>query len=234
MMLEKSEGFTAENAESAEKRPCEHVSHIRFIKVIQPGEMLKISYTDITGLAILEPRVFEDGRGFFFESYNSNVLAKHGIELSFVQDNHALSKRGVLRGLHYQVKQAQAKLIRVISGEVFDVAVDLRKSSPTFGQWFGLNLSAENRLQLYIPAHFAHGYLVLSETAEMLYKASDFWAPQYERCIRWDDPELGIAWPLDGLPIVSEKDAKGVAFRDAELPAEDEADTFFAQQGLRS
>lgn len=181
---------------------------------------MKISFVGIPGLAILEPRVFEDERGFFFESYNSKKLAELGIDTDFVQDNHSRSRKGVLRGLHYQVRQCQTKLVRVTRGEIFDVAVDLRKSSPTFGHWFGVRLSAENMLQFYIPGSFAHGYLVLSETAEVLYKASDFYAPPHERCIRWNDPDLAIEWPLDVEPVISAKDAQGVAFREAELPAD--------------
>ncbi|MEN6441329.1 MAG: dTDP-4-dehydrorhamnose 3,5-epimerase [Syntrophobacter sp.] len=181
---------------------------------------MKISFVGIPGLAILEPRVFEDERGFFFESYNSKKLAELGIDTDFVQDNHSRSRKGVLRGLHYQVRQCQTKLVRVTRGEIFDVAVDLRKSSPTFGHWFGVRLSAENMLQFYIPGSFAHGYLVLSETAEVLYKASDFYAPPHERCIRWNDLDLAIEWPLDVEPVISAKDAQGVAFREAELPAD--------------
>lgn len=171
----------------------------------------------IQGISVLEPRVFVDERGFFFESYNEKTLAAQGIETVFVQDNHSLSRRGTLRGIHYQLRHSQAKLIRVVSGEIFDVAVDLRKSSPTFGRWFGLNLSASNKLQMYIPSGFGHGFLALSNVAEVLYKASDFYAPEHERCIRWDDPDLAIDWPLDGERIISEKDAKGSFLRDAEL-----------------
>ena len=181
---------------------------------------MKISFVGIPGLAILEPRVFGDERGFFFESYNSRKLAELGIDTDFVQDNHSRSRKGVLRGLHYQVRQCQTKLVRVTCGEIFDVAVDLRKSSPTFGHWFGIRLSAENMRQFYIPGCFAHGYLVLSETADVLYKASDFYAPPHERCIRWNDPDLAIEWPLDGEPLISAKDAQGLAFHQAELPAD--------------
>lgn len=181
---------------------------------------MKISFVSIPGLAVLEPRVFEDARGFFFESYNSKTFAELGIDGPFVQDNHSRSRKGVLRGLHYQVRQCQSKLVRVISGEIYDVAVDLRKSSPTFGHWFGIRLSAENKLQFYIPGNFAHGYLVLSETAEVLYKTDDFYAPQYERCIRWDDTDLSVKWPLDGDPVLSAKDAQGLPFRQADLPVD--------------
>jgi dTDP-4-dehydrorhamnose 3,5-epimerase len=179
---------------------------------------VKASSVHIPGLVVLEPKVFSDERGFFFESYNQKTLAALGIDVTFVQDNHSLSRRGALRGIHYQVRNQQAKLIRVVSGEVFDVAVDLRRSSPTFGRWFSLILSASNKLQLYIPVGFGHGFLTLSETAEMLYKASDFYAPEHERCIRWDDPDLAIDWPVAGERIVSEKDARGIFFREAELP----------------
>lgn len=179
---------------------------------------MKASSVHIAGIVVLEPKVFSDERGFFFESYNQKTLAALGIDVSFVQDNHSMSRRGALRGIHYQVRNPQAKLIRVVSGEVFDVAVDLRRSSPTFGRWFSLILSASNKLQLYIPVGFGHAFLTLSETAEMLYKASDFYAPEHERCIRWDDPDLAIDWPAAGERIVSEKDAGGSFFREAELP----------------
>lgn len=181
---------------------------------------MKASSTHIPGIIILEPRVFADKRGFFFESYNRKTFAALGIDVPFVQDNHSLSRRGTLRGIHYQVKNPQAKLVRVVSGEVFDVAVDLRKSSPTFGRWFGLTISAANKLQIYIPAGFGHAFLSLSDSAEMLYKASDFYAPEHERCIRWDDPDLAIDWPLDGERIISEKDAGGSFLREADLPAQ--------------
>lgn len=181
---------------------------------------MKASHAHIEGIIVLEPRVFVDERGFFFESYNQNTAAALGIEDSFVQDNHSLSRRGTLRGVHYQVSNAQAKLVRVVSGEVFDVAVDLRRSSSTFGRWFGLNLSALNKLQIYIPCGFGHAFLTLSDTAEVLYKASDFYAPEHERCIRWDDPSLAIDWPAGVERIVSDKDAKGSSFREAELPGD--------------
>jgi dTDP-4-dehydrorhamnose 3,5-epimerase len=175
--------------------------------------------TPLEGVFVLEPKAFGDARGFFFESYNArNFEAATGARPTFVQDNHSRSARGVLRGLHYQVRQPQGKLVRVASGEVFDVAVDIRKSSPTFGKWYGHVLSAENRLQLWIPAGFAHGFLVLSESADFLYKTTDYWAPEHERCIAWNDPDLAIDWPLAGLtPLVSAKDAQGVAFRNAEV-----------------
>jgi dTDP-4-dehydrorhamnose 3,5-epimerase len=179
---------------------------------------MKATFADIPGVIILEPKIFQDERGFFFESYNQKTLAALDINVSFVQDNHSLSRRGTLRGIHYQVGNPQAKLVRVISGEVFDVAVDLRRSSPTFGRWTGLTLSASNKLQLYIPTGFGHGFVALSDRAEMLYKASDFYTPEHERCIRWDDPDLAVDWPLAGDRIISEKDAAGSFFRDADLP----------------
>jgi dTDP-4-dehydrorhamnose 3,5-epimerase len=175
--------------------------------------------TAIPDVVVLEPRVFGDARGYFYESFNRRrVEAALGRPVEFVQDNHSMSRRGVLRGLHYQLPHPQAKLVRVVRGEVFDVAVDLRRRSPTFGRWAGELLSAENRRQLFLPEGFAHGFLVLSEEAEFLYKTTDYWYPEHERCIRFDDPALGIAWPvLGGPPQVSAKDAAGLAFRDAPL-----------------
>jgi len=175
--------------------------------------------TPIDGVLLLEPKVFGDARGFFFESFNARRFEElAGVHPAFVQDNHSRSARGVLRGLHYQIRQPQGKLVRVVAGEVFDVAVDLRRSSSTFGQWFGHRLSAENKLQLWIPAGFAHGFVVLSESADFLYKTTDYWAPEHERCIAWNDPDLAIDWPLAGTPpLVSAKDAQGVPFRDAEV-----------------
>jgi dTDP-4-dehydrorhamnose 3,5-epimerase len=175
--------------------------------------------TAIPDVLVLEPRVFGDARGFFFESYHRKALeAAVGRPLDFVQDNHSLSARGVLRGLHYQLPHPQGKLVRVVRGEVFDVAVDLRRSSRTFGRWAGDVLSAENRRQLWIPEGFAHGFLVVSEQAEFLYKTTDYWHPEAEQCLRWDDPELGIAWPLaGGTPVVSGKDAAGKSLREAQL-----------------
>ena len=178
---------------------------------------MNVVKTEIPDLLILEPKVFGDSRGFFFESYNAQVLAKvPGIADSFVQDNHSRSARNVLRGLHYQIKQPQGKLVRVIAGTVFDVAVDLRRSSPTFGRWVGLELSAENKRMVWIPKGFAHGFLVVSDYAEFLYKTTDFWAPAHERSIAWDDPDLAIAWPMKE-PQLSAKDSKGVRFKDAEV-----------------
>jgi dTDP-4-dehydrorhamnose 3,5-epimerase len=173
--------------------------------------------TSLPGVLIMEPKVFSDARGFFFESFSARRFAEiAGPDVTFVQDNHSRSAKGVLRGLHYQVRQPQGKLVRVIAGEVFDVAVDLRPASPTYGHWTGNVLSGENRRHLWVPAGFAHGFLVLSDSAEFLYKTTDYWAPQYERCIRWDDPQLNIRWPLDAPPIVSDKDAQGMAFSAAE------------------
>lgn len=174
--------------------------------------------TKIPDVLIMEPKVFGDQRGFFFESFNKKLFSeKTGISAEFVQDNHSRSSKGVLRGLHYQIKQPQGKLVRVVSGEVLDVAVDIRKSSDTFGQWVGVILSAENKRQLWVPAGFAHGFVVLSDMAEFLYKTTDYYAPEYERCIKWDAPELAIDWHLDDKPLVSEKDAQGVSFSEAEL-----------------
>ena len=170
--------------------------------------------TAIPEVVVVEPKVFGDDRGFFFESFNRARFAEAvGRDVEFVQDNHSLSSRGVLRGLHYQLPNPQGKLVRAVRGEVFDVAVDLRRGSPTFGRWVGERLSAENKRQLWIPEGFAHGFLVLSEQAEFLYKTTDYWHPEHERCIRWDDPTLAIAWPLQGgAPTVSAKDAAGVSF----------------------
>jgi dTDP-4-dehydrorhamnose 3,5-epimerase len=183
------------------------------------GEMnsfKKIS-TSLPGVFILEPRVFGDERGFFLESYNQKAMAAAGISDLFVQDNHSCSSRNVLRGLHYQVKQSQGKLVRVAEGEILDVAVDLRKSSPTFGSWEAVRLSGENKRMLWIPAGLAHGFRVISDKAHVLYKATDFYAPEHERTLAWNDVQLKIDWGLDGDPIVSAKDQRGVAFRDAEV-----------------
>jgi dTDP-4-dehydrorhamnose 3,5-epimerase len=177
---------------------------------------LKKIPTSLPGLFILEPRVFGDERGFFFESYNQRVMAEAGILEKFVQDNHSCSARNVLRGLHYQVKQPQGKLLRVVEGEILDVAVDMRRSSPSFGHWEAVRLSGDNKRMLWIPLGFAHGFRVLSEKAHVLYKATDFYAPEHERTIVWSDPHLKINWELDGEPIVSPKDQRGAAFRDAE------------------
>ena len=174
--------------------------------------------TDISDVLIIEPRVFEDDRGFFYESFNEKSFAeKLGVDIHFVQDNHSHSTQNVLRGLHYQIQQPQGKLVRVVVGSVFDVAVDLRKSSPTFGQWVGRVLSAENKRQLWVPAGFAHGFCVMSEIAEVLYKTTDYYAPQHERCVIWNDSDLAINWPLTTAPIVSAKDQAGQSFKAAEV-----------------
>jgi dTDP-4-dehydrorhamnose 3,5-epimerase len=167
---------------------------------------------------ILEPQVFGDDRGFFYESYNARAFAeKTGISAQFVQDNHTRSAKNVLRGLHYQIKQPQGKLVRATAGEVHDVVVDLRKSSPAFGQWTAIALSAANKRMLWIPPGFAHGFLAVSEYAEILYKTTDYWAPAHERCIAWNDPQLNISWPLQGAPLLSAKDQRGVPFVAAEV-----------------
>ncbi len=179
---------------------------------------MKITPTNITDVLIIEPKVFGDERGFFFESFNKRTFKEcTGVTADFVQDNHSKSKKGVLRGLHYQIQQPQGKLVRVASGEIFDVVVDLRKSSSTFGQWAGVTLSADNKRQMWIPEGFAHGFIVLSETAEFLYKTTDYYAPEFERCIRWNDPELAIDWQYNEEPIVSEKDSNGIPFDQAEV-----------------
>lgn len=179
---------------------------------------MKIINTEIPDVLLIEPKVFGDERGFFYESFNERVfLDKTGILPHFVQDNHSRSVKNVLRGLHYQIQQPQGKLVRVVVGEVFDVAVDLRKSSPTFSQWVGVHLSAENKHQLWIPPGFAHGFLVLSEYAEFLYKTTDYYAPEYDRTILWNDPDLAIAWPIEDEPIISTKDKVGKLFSEAEV-----------------
>lgn len=178
---------------------------------------MEVVATQHPDVLLLRPQVFGDARGFFFESYNHRVFSEAGIAAEFVQDNHSRSAKGVLRGLHYQIQQPQGKLVRVVAGEVFDVAVDLRRSSPSFGRWTGVLLNAENKRQLWIPEGFAHGFVVLSETAEFLYKTTDYYAPEHERSLLWNDPELGIDWPLDTLPQLSAKDQAGKLLRDAEL-----------------
>ena len=178
---------------------------------------MKCSPLAIPEVVLIEPNVFGDERGFFFESFNqARFEAAIGRSVQFVQDNHSRSAKNVLRGLHYQIQQPQGKLVRVVQGEVFDVAVDLRKSSPTFGKWVGEILSAENKRQLWVPEGFAHGFVVLSESAEFLYKTTDYYAPQHERCILWNDATLGIAWPQGIQPVLSAKDAKGLPFRESE------------------
>ncbi|KUY65903.1 dTDP-4-dehydrorhamnose 3,5-epimerase [Burkholderia cepacia] len=179
---------------------------------------MNIVDTNIPDLKIIEPRVFGDERGFFFESFNQKKFVEAiGRDVEFVQDNHSKSAKNVLRGLHYQIQHTQAKLVRVVSGEVFDVAVDLRRSSPTFGQWMGVTLSAENNRQFWIPEGFAHGFVVTSSSAEFLYKTTDYWYPEYEKTILWNDPQLNIDWPLGDAPIVSAKDQQGVPFATADL-----------------
>lgn len=173
--------------------------------------------TTLPEVIILEPKVFGDERGFFYESFNAKKFEEAtGLRPHFVQDNHSKSSQGVLRGLHYQVQQAQGKLVRVIAGEVYDVAVDCRRSSPRFGQWTAAILSAENKRQMWIPEGFAHGFLVLSDSAEFLYKTTDYWAPEHERCIAWNDPQLAINWPLQGAPSLSAKDQLGRLLAEAE------------------
>lgn len=179
---------------------------------------MKVVETDIPDVLILEPKVFGDERGFFYESFNAAAFeAATGIKRSFVQDNHSKSQRGVLRGLHYQIQQPQGKLVRVVAGEVFDVAVDLRRSSPSFGRWVGCHLSAENQRQLWIPEGFAHGFVVLSESAEFLYKTTDYYAPAHERSLLWNDPQIGIDWPFEEPPQLSQKDIDGKVLSEAEL-----------------
>ncbi|MBD9633594.1 MULTISPECIES: dTDP-4-dehydrorhamnose 3,5-epimerase [Pseudomonadaceae] len=179
---------------------------------------MKASKMAIPDVVLFEPRVFGDERGFFFESFNQKVFDEVvGRPVTFVQDNHSRSIKGVLRGLHYQVQQSQGKLVRVVLGEVFDVAVDIRRGSPTFGQWVGVHLSAENKHQLWVPEGFAHGFVVLSETAEFLYKTTDYYAPAHERCIAWNDPQIGIEWPLEGEPQLSVKDSAGASLAHAEV-----------------
>ncbi|MFM7000337.1 MAG: dTDP-4-dehydrorhamnose 3,5-epimerase [Limnohabitans sp.] len=176
-----------------------------------------VTPTAIADVLILEPKVFGDARGVFYESFNARDFAQAtGLDVHFVQDNHSKSAQGVLRGLHYQIQHPQGKLVRVVQGEVFDVAVDLRKSSPTFGQWVGVHLSADNHRQLWVPPGFAHGFVVLSESAEFLYKTTDYWHPEHERSLLWNDPEVGIAWPVQGQPLLAAKDAAGMVLAQAE------------------
>lgn len=179
---------------------------------------MKVLDTDIPEVKIIEPQVFGDDRGFFYESFNRKRFNEQlGLDVDFVQDNHSKSARGVLRGLHYQIEQAQGKLVRVVSGSVFDVAVDIRRRSASYGQWTGAVLSAENHYQMWIPPGFAHGFLVLTDGTEFLYKTTDFYAPEHERTIRWDDPDLAIDWPLEGIePRLSDKDKTGTHFANAE------------------
>lgn len=180
---------------------------------------MKITPCAIADVLLIEPKVFGDDRGFFFESFNQRAFREaSGLTVDFVQDNHSKSARNVLRGLHYQIRQPQGKLVRVVAGEVFDVAVDIRRNSPTFGRWVGEILSADNKRQLWVPPGLAHGFVVLSENAEFLYKTTDYWAPEHERCIAWNDPTLAIEWPvLNGEPLLSGKDANGQSFLQAEV-----------------
>ena len=179
---------------------------------------MKVIKTKIPDVLIIEPKVFGDSRGFFSESFNAQVFAEQtGITTQFVQDNHSRSAKNVLRGLHYQIQHSQGKLVRVVTGEVFDVAVDIRKSSPTFGQWVGCILNEENKKQLWIPPNCAHGFLVLSERADFLYKTTDYYSPEYERAILWNDRDLAIDWPLDGEPILSAKDKSAQPLQTAEV-----------------
>ncbi|SDB26736.1 dTDP-4-dehydrorhamnose 3,5-epimerase [Pseudomonas sp. NFACC23-1] len=179
---------------------------------------MNVIATRLPEVLIIEPKVFGDDRGFFYESFNARAFAEAtGCTLQFVQDNHSRSTRGVLRGLHYQIEQTQGKLVRVTAGEVLDVAVDIRRSSPTFGQWASVRLSAQNHRQMWVPPGFAHGFVVLSESADFLYKTTDYYAPSAERCIRWDDPQLAIDWEFEGTPILSAKDLNGKALHEADL-----------------
>lgn len=180
---------------------------------------MHVTRTEIPDVLIIEPKVFGDARGFFLESFNQQAFAAAtGLDLNFVQDNHSRSAKGVLRGLHYQIRQPQGKLVRVVSGAVFDVAVDLRKASPTFGKWAGVELTADNHRQFWVPPGFAHGFVVLSDSADFLYKTTDYYAPEHERCIAWNDPDIGIAWPDFGMaPILSTKDQQGVKLGMAEV-----------------
>lgn len=180
---------------------------------------MKFTATSLPDVILIEPNVYGDERGFFMETYHAARFAPEGISASFVQDNHSGSAQGILRGLHYQIRQAQGKLVRVVTGEIYDVAVDIRRSSPTFGRWVGNYLSARNKLQMWIPVGFAHGFYVLSEWAEVVYKTTDYYAPEWERTILWDDPEISIEWPLIGgnFPLLSPKDAQGKRFNEVEL-----------------
>ena len=176
---------------------------------------MKVTPTALPGVLVIEPRVFSDDRGFFFESWNARALAEAGVDAAFVQDNHSRSRRGVLRGLHYQIEHAQGKLVRAVIGEAFDVVVDLRRSSPTFGRTVAIALSAGNRKMLWVPPGFAHGFLAVSESVDFLYKTTDYWYPQHERTLLWNDPALGIAWPIEGAPVLTAKDAAGAPLAQA-------------------
>lgn len=180
---------------------------------------MKVMATRIPDVKVIEPDVFGDARGYFMETWNRSVFQQHGLDHTFVQDNHSRSPQGILRGLHYQIQHAQGKLVRVVTGKVFDVAVDIRQASATFGEWVGVELSEENHRMLWIPPGFAHGFYVMSEQADFLYKCTDIYAPKYERCIRWDDPQLGIDWPLveNKPPLLSAKDKQGVLLSEADI-----------------
>lgn len=179
---------------------------------------MEATKTAIPDVIVLEPKVFGDHRGFFFESFNARTFAElTGVDRPFVQDNHSRSSRNVLRGLHYQIQQPQGKLVRVVQGEVFDVAVDLRRASPTFGKWVGVTLSAENKKQIWVPEGFAHGFVVVSETAELVYKVTDFYAPEFERSLLWNDPAIGIDWPITEEPKLAAKDAAGITLASADV-----------------
>ena len=180
---------------------------------------MRVTPTAIPDVLVVEPRVFGDERGFFFESWNRRALAQAGLDVDFVQDNHSRSSRGVLRGLHYQIRHPQGKLVRVVAGEVFDVAVDLRRGSPTFGRHVALTLSAENKRMLWVPPGFAHGFCVTSDSADFLYKTTDYWHAEHERTLLWNDPALAIAWPLAGAPVIAAKDAAGTPLERAETYA---------------
>jgi dTDP-4-dehydrorhamnose 3,5-epimerase len=179
---------------------------------------MKFESASLSGVVIVKPRIFTDDRGWFAETFNQSEMQKNGLPRCFVQDNQSFSHVGVLRGLHYQLGKPQGKLVRVLSGEIYDVAVDLRRDSPTFGQWIGLRLSANSLEMIWIPENFAHGFLVLSESAHVLYKVTDFYEPSAERTLRWDDPTLGIDWPIVGAPVLSAKDAAGSTLQEADLP----------------
>lgn len=201
-------------------KPHLQTCHLQTFKLADFQTSLPVNFlpTAIPEVILVEPRVFGDARGFFMETYHQAKFRAGGITADFVQDNHSGSRQGILRGLHYQIRHPQGKLVRVVAGRVFDVAVDLRRSSPTFGQWVGVELSAENKRQIWIPEGFAHGFYVLSEWAEVVYKATDFYAPEWERSIRWDDPDIGIRWPLpdNQPPLLSRKDAAASLLRDAD------------------
>lgn len=183
------------------------------------GTVMKVTRGSLAGILVLEPRVFSDERGFFLEGFNQRVMREIGIDEEFVQDNHSFSRRNVLRGMHYQVQRSQGKLVRVITGEILDVVIDLRRSSPTFGGWEAVNLSQQNHKMIWVPAGFAHGFRVLSDGADVLYKTTDFYFPNFEKTIAWNDPDLKIDWQLKGEPIVSAKDKLGVSFKQAEVYA---------------